>query len=72
MSSQEYLTTPLIWNASDRKNVVYESVTLQGEKLLLRVGEFPEEPMYALFSVRGAVEHFVCTVDDFPPSWVRA
>jgi hypothetical protein len=60
------LQTPIAWNPTPSAFVPYVA-RVEGRELALRLGEFPEEPMFALFVDGQEMGAF----DDWPSGWSR-
>jgi hypothetical protein len=63
--SSPHLETPLSWSKTGDAEFPYESIDADGQKLVVRMNDFPEEPMYTL--LRGVVP--LESFDDWPAAW---
>jgi len=63
---QNYLEEHVIWRRSTDPNYPYET-TFNGERLVIRLNNFPDENLYTLLVNDEEVAHF----DDWPEPWTR-
>jgi hypothetical protein len=63
---ERYASTPLTWERTGDGELPYR-VVVDGHELVIRVGEFPEEPLY-LLRVDGQEEY---AIDDWPAAWKK-
>lgn len=64
--TDERLQRAVVWSKGHAPEVMYVA-EVDGRRWTIRLGEFPEEPLYAL-AIDG-VE--VLCFDDWPPAWTR-
>ena len=63
---QNYLEEHVIWRRSTDPSYPYEA-TFNGERLVIRLNNFPDENLYTLLVNDEEVAHF----DDWPEPWTR-
>lgn len=66
MIDAELLHRSVVWESTGDALVPYRT-TIDGHALTVRVGDFPEEAMYALLVDGNVVAEF----DDWPTRWLR-
>ena len=64
MKNNDYLSEKIRWSETFDVRFPFEAV-YNGKKLLLRLNDFPAEPLYTLF-VNGEE---IMDIDDFSDSW---
>ena len=62
-----WLTMPIFWEHTGDGEVPYRAYA-GGQKLLIRVNDFPDQPLYTLFA--DGVK--VTDLEDWPSRWTRA
>lgn len=65
-SADYYLSSKIIWTKTSDAEYPY-SAHREGEKLVVRLNDFPAEAMYTLLVSDSAL----CDFDDWPKSWSR-
>ncbi|MBL8955974.1 MAG: hypothetical protein JNK82_34685 [Myxococcaceae bacterium] len=63
---EHFAATPITWEHAAEEELSYRT-SLGGHELGIRVGDFPDEPLY-LLRVDG---HELYAVDDWPAAWVK-
>lgn len=65
-NAQNYLAEKVVWKRGTEPNYPYE-VECEGERLVIRLNDFPDEPLYTLLVNDVELAHF----DDWPKPWAR-
>ena len=63
---QHVLNRPLVWQRTEDPIDRYKTL-VDGQHWLVRINDFPEEPMYTLF----ICEEEIVSFDDWPNEWIR-
>ena len=66
IKEQNYLQAPIVWLQADDVEYPYAAV-FDGNKLLLRLNDFPDEHLYTLIVNNKELASF----DDWPKAWTR-
>lgn len=64
---KEYLGMSVVWKKTPDPEYPY-SAMIEGEQLVIRLNDFPEEHLYTLLENGIAVADF----DDWPATWMKA
>lgn len=65
MSANSFLKHNIGWTKTGDAEFVYAAVDLHGRRLVIRLNDFPAEPLYTLLCDAVPIQSF----DDWPPSW---
>ncbi|CAN7691079.1 hypothetical protein [Variovorax paradoxus] len=60
-----HLETPISWTKTGDAEFPFRATDADGEALVVRLNDFPEEPMYTLLRNSVPLESF----DDWPKHW---
>lgn len=66
VEAKSYFAAPIEWSLGEDPEYPYEA-KYEGQRLLVRLNDFPEEELYALIADGEEITHF----DDWPHSWSR-
>jgi hypothetical protein len=64
---QNYLEEKVVWRRGADPSYLYEA-KLDGDRLVIRLNNFPDENLYTLIVNDEEVAHF----DDWPEQWARS